>query len=149
KKEHIQFSTLVSDIQESIKNVLEKEQVQFTLDFSKLDLMFTIKSYMYSIFYNLISNSIKYRRQEVPLEIYVESDFVDNRLMLTFKDNGMGIDLDRNGNDLFGLYTRFHKDKAEGKGMGLHMVKVQVENLGGTINVKSTVNQGTEFTIVF
>lgn len=149
KKEHIQLSTLVSDIQDSIKNVLEKEKVQFTLDFSRLDVLFTIKSYMYSIFYNLISNSIKYKRQDVPLEISIEGDFVDNKFMLTFKDNGLGIDLSKNGNDIFGLYARFHVDKAEGKGMGLHMVKVQVENLGGTIKVASTVNQGTTFTITF
>jgi PAS domain S-box-containing protein len=148
KKEQIHFSKLVSDIQESIRNTLEKEQANFKIDFSRVDDMFTIKSYMYSIFYNLISNSIKYRRPDVPLDITVESDLVDEKISLTFKDNGLGIDLKKNGNDIFGLYKRFHTDNAEGKGMGLYMVKVQVEKLGGEISVKSTVNQGTEFTIV-
>ena len=59
----------------------------------------------------------------------------------------MGVDLLKHGDDLFGLYKRFHAGKAEGKGMGLHMVKVQVEKLGGKISVESKVNQGTEFTI--
>ena len=148
KKEQVCFSKLVSDIQESIRNTLEKEQANFKIDFSRVDDMFTIKSYMYSIFYNLISNSIKYRRPDVPLDITVESDLVDEKISLTFKDNGLGIDLKKNGNDIFGLYKRFHTDNAEGKGMGLYMVKVQVEKLGGEISVKSTVNQGTEFTIV-
>lgn len=148
KKEQIQFSKLVSDIQESIRNILEKEQANFKIDFSRVDDMFTIKSYMYSVFYNLISNSIKYRRPNVPLDITVESDLVDEKIILTFKDNGLGVDLKKSGNDLFGLYKRFHTDKAEGKGIGLYMVKVQVEKLGGEISVKSTVNQGTEFTIV-
>lgn len=148
KKEQVHFSKLISDIQESIRNILEKEQVNFTIDFSRVEQMFTIKGYLYSIFYNLISNSIKYRRPDVPLEILVESDLVDEKISLTFKDNGLGIDLKKSGDDLFGLYKRFHTDIAEGKGMGLYMVKMQVEKLGGKISVKSTVNQGTEFTIL-
>jgi PAS domain S-box-containing protein len=149
RKEQIQFSKFVSDIKESIENILEKDQTHFNLEFSIVDEMFTIKSYMYSVFSNLISNSIKYRRPDVPLEITVKSDLVDDKIVLTFKDNGLGVDLKKAGDDLFGLYKRFHTDKAEGKGMGLYMVKAQVEKLGGTISVKSEVNHGTEFTIVF
>lgn len=148
KKEVVHFSKLVSDIQESIANIVESEQTKINIDFSRVDEICTIKSYMYSIFYNLISNSIKYRRSDVPLEITVESDIVNNKIRLNFKDNGLGIDLQESGSNMFGLYQRFHTKKAEGKGMGLYMVKAQVEKLGGTISVKSKVNQGTEFTIV-
>ncbi|RAR47631.1 sensor histidine kinase [Flavobacterium lacus] len=147
KKESVHFSKIVSDIQESIANILEKEKPNFKLDFKRVDEMFTIKSYTHSIFYNLISNSIKYKKSGIPLDITIESDLVDKKVILTFKDNGMGVDLLKYGNDLFGLYKRFHIGKADGKGMGLHMVKVQVEKLGGKISVKSIVNQGTEFTI--
>lgn len=147
KKEQIHFSKIVSDIQESIANILEKEQAHFKIDFTQVDEMLTIKSYIHSIFYNLISNSIKYRRLDVPLDIAIESKLVDAKIILTFKDNGLGVDLTKRGNEIFGLYKRFHTDKAEGKGMGLYMVKVQVEKLGGKINVKSEVNEGTEFTI--
>jgi len=148
KKEHVHFSELVSNIQESIGNILKKEQANFKIDFSQVDEMLTIKSYLYSIFYNLISNSIKYKKPTVPLNITVESNLVDKKVILTFKDNGLGIDLKKSGRHIFELYKRFHTDKAEGKGMGLYMVKVQVEKLGGKISVKSKVNQGTEFKIV-
>src|SRR5690606_1257636 len=111
-KEQVHFSKLVSDIQESIRNILEKEQVLFKIDFSRVDVMVTIKSYMYSIFYNLISNSIKYRNPSVSLEITIESDRVDDKIILKFKDNGLGVDLNRVGEDIFGLYKRFHTDKA-------------------------------------
>ena len=147
KKKLVHFSKLVSDIEESIRNILEKEQANFKIDFSGVDEMFTIKSYMYSIFYNLISNSIKYRRPIVPLNITIESHLVDEKIILIFKDNGLGVDLKKREGEIFGLYKRFHTDKAEGKGMGLYMVKLQVEKLGGKIRVKSEVNQGTEFTI--
>lgn len=149
KKEQVNFLKLVKDIQESIAHVLEKDQIHINIDFSSVNEMFAIKSYMYSIFYNLIANSIKYKQAEVPLEISIESRLIDKNVSLTFKDNGVGIDLKKHGGDLFGLYQRFHIDKAEGKGMGLYMVKMQVEKLGGTISVKSAVNQGTEFTIDF
>ncbi len=148
KKEQVHFSELVSNIQESIGNILKKEQANFKIDFSQVDEMLTIKSYLYSIFYNLISNSIKYKKPTVPLDITVESNLVDKKVILTFKDNGLGIDLKKSGRHIFELYKRFHTDKAEGKGMGLYMVKVQVEKLGGKISVKSKVNQGTEFKIV-
>ncbi|RXJ44417.1 sensor histidine kinase [Gelidibacter gilvus] len=149
KKEHLFFSKIVRDIQDSIANILEKEQVNFKIDFSEVDEMFTIKSYMYSIFYNLISNSIKYRRPDVPLEITVKSELVKEKTILTFRDNGLGVDLNKSGVDMFGLYKRFHTNHAEGKGMGLYMVKMQVEKLGGSISVKSEVNKGTEFIVVF
>ncbi len=147
KREHVYFSKLVRDIQESIGNILEKEQVNFKVDFSRVDEILTIKSYMRSIFYNLISNSIKYRRPLIPLDITIESTIVDNKIILTFKDNGLGIDLIKSGHQMFQLYKRFHIDKAEGKGVGLYMVKMQIEKLDGQISVKSKVNQGTEFTI--
>jgi PAS domain S-box-containing protein len=148
KKEKVQFSKLVIDIQESIRNILDIEQPNFKLDFKRADEIFTIKIYMYSILYNLISNSIKYRKSSAPLNITIVSDIVDGKVILKFKDNGLGIDLKNSGMELFGLYKRFHLDKAEGKGMGLYMVKVQVEKLGGKISVKSKVNRGTEFTMV-
>lgn len=147
-KEPVHFSKLVSDIQESIGKISENEDATFKIDFSRLDEMITIKSYLYSIFHNLISNSIKYRRPNVPLEISIASKLVKDQVILTFSDNGLGINLLKNGNELFGLYKRFHTDIAKGKGMGLYMVKQQVEKLGGTISVKSTVDQVTEFTIV-
>ena len=54
----------------------------------------------------------------------------------------------KRGDQVFGLYKRFH-DHTEGKGMGLFMVKTQVETLGGKISVESEVNKGTRFIIQF
>ena len=71
-----------------------------------------------------------------------------NKLQLIFTDNGMGIDLRKKGADVFGLYKRFHEN-IEGKGMGLYMVKTQIETLGGKINIESEENKGTKFIIEF
>jgi signal transduction histidine kinase len=80
--------------------------------------------------------------------IEIESKQCAGKLIIIFKDNGSGIDLAKDGNQVFGLYKRFHENK-EGKGMGLFMVKTQVETLGGKIEINSAINKGTEFTIEF
>jgi signal transduction histidine kinase len=68
-------------------------------------------------------------------------------MYLGIADNGKGIDLDKHGSSLFGLYRRFDTS-VEGKGIGLFMVKTRVEALGGTIQVKSKLLRGSEFTIM-
>jgi signal transduction histidine kinase len=117
-------------------------------NFSAIDSFFTIKSYFYSIFYNLILNSIKYKKENIPPVIKISSCKFEDRILLKFTDNGLGMDLQKSGEQVFGLYKRFHTH-IEGKGMGLFMVKTQVEALGGKINISSEVNKGTEFLIQF
>jgi PAS domain S-box-containing protein len=147
-KEKVCFSELVDNIKISIKNLIDRDNVEIKYDFSEIDEFLTLKSYMYSIFYNLISNSIKYRQQQVPGIIEIKSHRVNDAMELIFTDNGMGIDLQKKGGQVFGLYKRFHTN-IEGKGIGLFMVKTQVETLGGKISIRSEVNKGTEFKIEF
>jgi signal transduction histidine kinase len=70
------------------------------------------------------------------------------KTIIRVKDNGVGIDLDQFGDKIFGLYQRFH-DHVNGKGIGLYLVKTQVEALNGKIQVQSKVDEGTEFKLVF
>ena len=67
---------------------------------------------------------------------------------MTFKDNGIGIDLARNKDKVFGLYQRFH-NYPDSKGLGLYLVKSQVESMGGSISLESKVDKGTTFTLSF
>jgi len=148
KKQKVYFKELVDDIMISIYNKVISENVQFEGIFEEVDGLFTIPSYLYSIFYNLASNSIKYRKPDSAPVISIRSYKLKDKVELSFKDNGKGIDLDKNATQLFGLYKRFDTS-TEGKGMGLFMVKTQVEALGGTIKVKSTLGEGTEFILHF
>lgn len=147
-KELVSFTELVVDVQISIDNLIRKEEVTFICDFIRADKILTIKSYMHSIFFNLISNSIKYRQPHVNPVIKIRSLRTGNKLQLIFNDNGLGINVEKKGEQVFGLYKRFHSH-VEGKGMGLFMVKTQVETLGGKISIKSEINKGTEFIIEF
>jgi PAS domain S-box-containing protein len=148
KKETVSFTKLVNDIVLSIENIIEKHRVQIKIDFSEVDEIFSLKAYMHSVFYNLISNSIKYSKPDEQPIIEIKSKLEEGKIILTFKDNGLGIDLKTKGDKVFGLYKRFHSH-VEGKGMGLFMVKTQVEAIGGTISLESELDKGTEFTIVF
>jgi PAS domain S-box-containing protein len=145
-KEMVIFSELVNNILIGFQLIIEQEHIKVITDFSHTHGTFTIKSYLYSIFYNLISNSIKYRQSNIPLVIEIKASTKDNKVMIIFKDNARGIDITTKGEEVFGLYKRFHTD-IEGKGIGLYMVKNQVEALGGNIHVSSRPNVGSTFSI--
>ncbi|MBS3916033.1 MAG: PAS domain S-box protein [Bacteroidetes bacterium] len=108
----------------------------------------TVKPYIYSIFYNLISNSFKYRNPNINSYLKINSTRKNGHVEFVFADNGKGIDLTSNQNNMFGMYKRFHND-VDGKGLGLFMVKSQIEAMQGSIKVESEVNKGTEFTLIF
>ncbi|CAN5180070.1 hypothetical protein BH11BAC6_BH11BAC6_09490 [soil metagenome] len=139
---------LVKDILTSISGMVEKEKAEINFDFTEADEITTTKSYLYSIFYNLITNSIKYRQPLISPVLEIKSCKLGNKLTIIFSDNGLGIDLLKKREQVFGLYKRFHPH-IEGKGMGLFMVKTQVELLGGKINIESEINKGTTFKIEF
>lgn len=104
--------------------------------------------YLESILSNLISNAIKYRSPDRACIIKIQTGVADHRPYLSVSDNGLGIDMEKYGNKVFGLRKTFH-NHPDAKGVGLYLVRSQVESLGGTIHVASTVNQGTTFTIFF
>lgn len=132
-----QLSFLISSNKPILKINLEVETI-FDIN----------KSYLESIFLNLLTNAINYREPSRQLRITIATKVEDNNLFMTFKDNGIGIDLEKNNDKIFGLYQRFH-NYPESKGLGLYLVKSQVESMGGTISVDSIVGKGTTFTIVF
>ncbi|MVN91036.1 sensor histidine kinase [Mucilaginibacter aquatilis] len=105
----------------------------------------TNRAYIYSIFYNLISNAIKYKSHLRP---FIKIDFyqTESHTVLYVADNGKGIDIEKHAHDLFKPYKRFDF-KVEGKGLGLFLVKSHVEALGGSLTVKSELNKGSTFYI--
>jgi PAS domain S-box-containing protein len=106
------------------------------------------KAYLESILYNFISNALKYHKPGVPPEICINTRVVDERIQLTVKDNGLGIDMERYGSRMFKLNQVFHTGH-DSKGFGLYLTKTQVESLGGSIAVVSKINEGSEFVVTF
>ncbi len=145
-------SLLLKDIFEDVFSQLDfliglhKPIIKF--NFEEVTFLNTNKSYLESILLNLLTNSIKYKSETRKLKINISAHQIENSVILIFKDNGIGIDLERNKDKIFGLYQRFH-DYPDSKGLGLYLVKSQVETMGGTISIESKVNIGTTFTLTF
>lgn len=103
-------------------------------------------AYMQSIFLNLISNAIRYshpnRKPEITIDFYTEKD----KKVLQISDNGIGIDLKKNADKIFGMYKTFSTN-SDSKGIGLFITKNQIDAMGGSISVESEPNIGTTFKI--
>jgi anti-sigma regulatory factor (Ser/Thr protein kinase) len=108
--------------------------------------LYSVQPMVHSILYNLISNAIKYRSPERVPVVAISYREDPQHYIVEVTDNGLGIDLERYKDSLFRLYKRFHFH-TEGKGLGLYLVKLQTEALGGTIHVDSEINRYTRFTI--
>lgn len=106
------------------------------------------KAYIESILLNLISNSLKYSKPGIYPLISISYSEDESRKLLAISDNGIGIDLEKNGHKLFGLFKTFTHNP-DSKGVGLYITKRQIEAMGGEITVESTVNAGTTFKIYF
>lgn len=125
---------------------LVQPDMSIVSDFSEAPFMYTIRPFLHSILYNLASNAIRYRSPQRPLRLEVKSAMRKGSIALTVADNGLGINLDQFGKNMFGMYKRFHTH-IQGRGLGLFLVKTQVEALHGRIDVESQLNAGTKFTI--
>ena len=120
-----------------IKNTISNEE---TISFNP--------AYLESILLNFTSNAIKYSDPDrVPVICYSISS-KNSQKILEIKDNGLGINLEKHGKKIFGMYKTFHKNK-DSRGIGLFITKNQIESMGGTVDVKSKVGEGTTFKIYF
>lgn len=135
-------------VKKTLAHLVETADAQLAENFAEAPQVLFTETYLESILTNFLSNALKYksddRRLVINLKTYEEADFT----VLIFEDNGIGIDLNRYGSQIFGLYKRF-SNKAEGKGLGLYIVQAQITAMGGKIEVKSELNKGTRFTVFF
>lgn len=105
-------------------------------------------AYMESILLNFCTNAIKYAHPDRFPVIEFDNFPENGKQVLTISDNGLGIDLDKYGESLFGLYKTFHGHENAG-GFGLYLTKYQIEKMKGEVNVISSVGEGTTFKIIF
>ncbi|KFF16118.1 PAS domain-containing sensor histidine kinase [Flavobacterium hydatis] len=148
QKEEVLLNEVFENVFNQLNFQIELHKPIIKLKFEKVTVLNINKAYIESILLNLLTNSIKYRSEDRKLKITISADQIDDNIILTFNDNGIGIDLERNKDKVFGLYQRFH-NYPDSKGLGLYLVKSQVETMGGTISIDSEVNKGTSFTLIF
>jgi signal transduction histidine kinase len=149
KRESLSFDHEFSLVSQVLKREIQDSKAMIETDFEQLNEIFTVKSYLYSVLYNLLSNSIKYRDLTKPLSIRMRTYTIGQYACLSVKDNGLGIDLNKNREKIFGMYKRFHSENIPGKGVGLHFIKSYAEALGGKVEIDSQIHEGTELKVYF
>jgi signal transduction histidine kinase len=145
-KQNIDLNQEISEIFKVFQNEIRDFKVAIVCNFAACPEIYSIQPMVHSIMFNLVSNSIKYHSSERPPKIEIMSHRQDDYFILTVQDNGIGIDLTRDGNSLFKIFKRFN-EHTEGRGLGLYLVKTQAEALGGKVEVESQLNQYTCFKV--
>ena len=144
KIEKLYFDDVLKLVLESIRELIKEKNPVIDIDFSEQPSIYYDHNYLHSILVNLISNGIKFNRSNVQSKIKISTSLENDFVVLRIEDNGRGIDMNKLHDKLFGLYQRFHKG-VTGRGLGLFLVKSQIESLDGEIKVESEVDRGTIF----
>ncbi|WP_299105912.1 PAS domain-containing sensor histidine kinase [uncultured Winogradskyella sp.] len=150
-KEQVSFNNTLDQVTTSINQIILNNNVTINSDFSRAEFIEYIPAYLDSIFLNLLTNAIKYKHKDRDpvINISTSLDYTNkDRIVLKISDNGSGIDMDKFGDKVFGMYKTFHYN-ADARGIGLFITKNQIESLNGEIQVKSDLSSGTTFTIKF
>lgn len=145
-KENVYLEEELGEVFNTLERQIYHTQAQIDIDFSKVSHIFTVRKYLNSILLHLLSNALKYKHPERTPFIQINDEINDNFVCLVIKDNGLGIDLKKNASKIFGFHKRFHSH-VEGKGLGLYLVKLQTEALGGWVEVESQLDQGSVFKV--
>lgn len=136
----------IDHILELLNFVISENNATIHNNINKKLFLYYNYSYFESIIQNLLSNAIKYKHPDRDPVISIDASYDKQEFKLMISDNGSGIDLDKFGNDIFGLYKTFHHNN-DAEGIGLYLIKNQIESFGGYISVESELNVGTTFTI--
>lgn len=136
------FEHLVLGIEVMIKNSNAKIETDF-----KVESINYITSHLNSLFQNLVTNAIRYKHEDRAPNIKIRTYQLSDYTCLAVSDNGMGIDLSKHRSKLFGMFKPLHEGRG-GRGLGLYILKSQVEMMGGRIEVESEPGIGTTFTVL-
>ena len=143
--EDVDLNELLEDIKISIGQLIAQSGAEIRPEISECKKIKFVRKNLKSIFYNLISNSIKYQRPDKKPVITIKCTVEKGYIAITFTDNGLGIKTE-NQDKIFTMFKRFH-DHVEGTGIGLYIVKRIIENSGGKIEVTSLEGVGSVFKV--
>ncbi|WP_162056432.1 sensor histidine kinase [Pontibacter pamirensis] len=142
--ERVNFGHMIEDAQLALKDRVYETEAQIKCELNETEINLSRKN-VRSIIYNLLSNAIKFRAPDRESEIDIKTVKAGDYVLLSVIDNGVGIEEDKK-QVIFERHTRLRKD-VEGTGLGLYIVKRMVEDMGGKIEVESTLGKGTTFKV--
>ncbi|MEL6974369.1 MAG: PAS domain-containing protein [Bacteroidota bacterium] len=138
----------VKRVEQNLSAFIEKNTVNITLDIDPKLKVKSVPAYLESIILNLMTNAVKYRDAGRESKIELKATQEKKHVVFSVTDNGLGIDMQRYGDKLFGMYKTFHNHK-DSRGLGLYIIKNQIEAMGGNIHAESTPGKGSTFKVYF
>ncbi len=143
----VSIKTIVEEIIMDLSPIIESTKSRIIIELDKLDHIHSSPAMLKSIIQNLLTNALKYSHKGRTPEIKIISEIRDGNPVIDIIDNGIGIP-PKKQDFVFQLFKRLHKDK-KGRGIGLFLVKSQIESLGGSVEVQSEEGIGSTFTVKF
>ncbi len=148
EKVRVKLNDKIASVCKSLAPFLRNHKATIINEVSDDTHVKVVTAYLDSILMNFITNAVKYRHPDRPPVITLSAGKKEKYTVLSIADNGLGIDLEKHGEKLFGMYKTFHEN-AEARGIGLYITKNQVEAMEGKITTRSEVGKGTTFNIFF
>jgi len=141
------LNQVITHIKNENSRSISDSNAEIICDFKIPEIYFSASN-LSSVLTNLIANSIKYSSSHQSPIIHLTTERAKHFTCLKIKDNGLGIDLEKHGTKLFGMFNRFH-NHVEGSGVGLYIVKKIMDGAGGKIEIESELGKGTTFSLFF
>ncbi|RSK50358.1 PAS domain-containing protein [Hymenobacter rigui] len=143
----VNLAAMLQDVQLDLRPLIEEAGAHISIDVTACPSISFAAKNLRSVVYNLLSNALKYRSSERPVQVQVRCYQEPGFSVLSVQDNGLGLEA-RQQQELFTMFRRFHPG-IEGSGIGLYMVKKVVENMGGKLMVASVPGVGSTFSAYF
>jgi signal transduction histidine kinase len=145
----VDLSAVVQDVLSDLQ--LRVEQSGARIDVEPLPRIDADPTQMYQLLQNLLSNALKFRRPDAPLQIAVRAHDVDGSegrmCRLTVEDNGIGFE-QKYAERIFSVFKRLHgRNEYEGTGMGLAICRKIVDQHNGTIEAHGDPGRGARFIV--
>ncbi|MFY8021205.1 MAG: sensor histidine kinase [Bacteroidia bacterium] len=146
-KTEVFFNEILNNAINQLHEAINKHQVKIDLDFYHAPKINFNKDFIENIFIQLMNNSLQFKHPDRLPYIQIQSFVKDHYICLRFKDNGVGMQVDKVKDKIFGLYQKFHRQS--GKGFGLYLIANQIHTMGGQISLEDSSENGTSFLIQF
>ncbi len=147
-KKPVNLNKKIAAAEKNLAAFLKKNKAKIINEIPDETYIKVIPAYIDSIIMNFITNAVKYKDDSRDPVIKLTVSENEKYTILSIEDNGLGIDLNKYGEKLFGMYKTFH-DNSDARGIGLYITKNQVEAMNGKIMACSEVGKGTTFNIYF
>ncbi|AYA35794.1 hybrid sensor histidine kinase/response regulator [Hymenobacter oligotrophus] len=145
--ELVPLSAITNEVLQAIRPQVQESEAIVCADFAELPEVLYVRSNLRTILHNLLSNALKYRHPGRAPHVVLGTQVVAGQPVLTIRDNGLGMNLERHGAELFQLFRRFHPQVSDGTGVGLFLVNRLAQSHGGRIEVESEEGTGTTFRV--